>query len=515
MKVVTAGEMRDIDRTTIRKLGMSSLVLMERAGKSVADRIVEIFDRRRVVIISGGGNNGGDGIVTGRILKNRGWDVRVLLLISEDRLSPDCLSQYRLAREMKLDIEFRKRITENDVRDSVIVDAMLGTGLNKPVQGTLLHAISAINRAPSPVVAVDIPSGVSSDDGRIMGQAVRADYTVTFGLPKLGHFLYPGAEYRGRLFVEDIGFPEFLLESDNLKHHLTDAAFVGGVIRKRRPHTHKGTYGHVLVLAGSRGRTGAALLAARGCMRAGAGAVTMGVPESLLDVFQARVTEEMTLPLPDDGSGTLSHSSAARVIDFINDSADAVLVGPGLGVSDDLKRFVAEVVAEAGKPLLIDADGLNCLAADIGVFKKVKAPVVITPHPGEMARLLNGAGKRTTAKETDEERVGVARDFASDHGVTCVLKGAPTITAFPDRTVFINTTGNPGMATAGSGDVLAGIVAAFLAQGVDAPTAAACGVYLHGLAGDRARDELGEYSLIAGDLIEYLPRAFKEVVDAG
>lgn len=312
MKVVTAEEMRRIDRSTIESLGIPSNVLMERAGVAVAKRIKEMYKKGRVVVLAGGGNNGGDGIVVGRELFGSGWPVLVLLLIKEDRLSPDCLSQLRIAKKLGVPIEFRTDISKADIHGAIVVDALLGTGLNKEIEGSMAGVIVFLNSQRAHVISVDIPSGISSDTGQVMGVAVKADCTVTFGLPKRGHLLYPGAEYVGKLIVENIGFPEEYLNSEDLKVEVFDRDKVASLIPIRHPYSHKGDYGHVLIVAGSKGKTGAAMMAARACMRTGAGLVTIGVPESLVDLFQMRVLEEMVLSLPERGDGTLS-SQAYKV----------------------------------------------------------------------------------------------------------------------------------------------------------------------------------------------------------
>jgi NAD(P)H-hydrate epimerase len=513
MKLVTAEEMRKIDRVTINDLGVPSLVLMERAGKAVADRIEDMFEKKKVVVVAGGGNNGGDGLVIARILKNRGWDVKVLVFSEKGKLSPEGSSQYGIADKMGIDIQFRKKMSALDLRDSVVVDALLGTGLNKSVRGSIRSAIMSINRSRSPVVSVDIPSGISSDTGQILGHAVRSDLTITFGLPKIGHQLYPGKGHTGNLFVEDIGFPPSLTSSENLKRNLTDLDLVRNIIKKRDPNTHKGSYGHVFIIAGSEGKTGAALLASNACLRAGAGAVTLGVPESLFSIFQSSVIEEMTYSLPSGDGGTVSERSSGNALDFINKHAGTVLLGPGLGVNKDVKEFVHEIVRDSKKPMVLDADGLNCMSGQTELFKKAKAEIIVTPHPNEMKRLLSDRKKNITAKKINERRIEIAEEFASMNNVVCVLKGAPTVIASPDGEVYVNTTGNPGMATAGSGDVLSGIIASFVAQGFGMFRSAVCGSYIHGLAGDLARDEIGEYSLIAGDITEYLPDAFKRILN--
>lgn len=514
MKVVTAEEMRQIDRKTI-ELGIPGHVLMERAGCAVARKIREIFEKKKTVIIAGGGNNGGDGIVVGRELFNAGWNVKVFLLIREDKLSPDCRNQLRIVRKVGVPVEFRL-VSEADLHGAIVVDALLGTGLNKSVEGQMAEVIGFLNRSGVPVVSVDIPSGISSDNGQVMGVAVRADYTVTFGLPKRGHLLYPGAEYTGELIVENIGFPEEFLTSDEIKVEIPDAEWLRSLLPRRPRYSHKGDYGHVLIVAGSRGKTGAALMAAKACMRSGAGLVTIGVPESLMELFQMRVTEEMTLPLPDRGDGTLSSKAWKEILDFLSKKADVLCLGPGIGVSGDTERLIMDILGSLNSPAVIDADAINSIP-DLRLLKECKAPLILTPHPGEMLRLINKRGLLSLGStvallsDIEKDRIEVARSFSEETGVFLVLKGVPTVTAAPDGRAYINPTGNPGMSSAGAGDVLTGMIGALLGQGLEPLKSATLGVYLHGLSGDIAAGSKGEPSLIASDIIEAIPEAFKRL----
>lgn len=517
MKVVTAEEMRSIDRRTIEEYGIPGPVLMERAGLSVALRIRELYEKRKVIVLAGGGNNGGDGIVVARDLFSRGWNVRVLLLAREGKLSPDCLLQYRIAGKTGVPIEFRKAVTSKDLHSAVVVDAILGTGINKPVTSPVSDIMGFLNKSDCQVISVDIPSGLSADTGAIMGEAVRADFTVTFGLPKAGHLLHPGAEYTGKLFVEDIGFPPELLRSESLKIQTFERDDAAALLPERPAYSHKGDYGHVLVVAGSRGKTGAALMTAKSCLRSGAGMVTIGVPESLADIFQSRVTEEMILPLPDTGSGILSEKAYPEIADFLNRRGDVLAVGPGLTSGAHISNLMERLLTTITVPAVLDADALNALSGKRAILKKAKAPLVLTPHPGEMARLNREAeGKAQGAKGSDsdlrakveQDRINSARSFAEDTGTYLVLKGVPTVISEPEGRTFLNTTGNPGMATAGSGDVLTGVIAAFLGQGLNPIDAALLGVYLHGLSGDIAASKRGMHSLTASDIIEHMPDAF-------
>jgi hydroxyethylthiazole kinase-like uncharacterized protein yjeF len=514
MKIVTADEMRDIDRKTIEEYGVPGVVLMERAGLAVASRIKEIFGRKRVLVVCGSGNNGGDGFVVARNLNKAGWEVNVFLTSKPENLKGDALIQYKTAVKSGVTISHVEELLTHHssliTRHSIFVDALLGTGLSKNIVGTLSEIIRVVNNVNVPIVSVDIPSGISSDNGQIMGQAVRADYTITFGLPKRGHLLYPGAEHTGQLFIEDIGFPEELLRSDRLNVDLLTKEEVSSLLPQRRRYSNKGNYGHVLVIAGSRGKTGAAFMAAKACLRSGAGLVTIGVPESLSDIFQSRVTEGMTLVLPDKGDGTLSEKAAGAILAFLKEKADVVAIGPGIGVTAGIRRLMKTLIQHSTAPLVIDADGINSLQGERGLFSESKVPVIVTPHPGEMARLLSEKPGKTTIKIADieKDRINVALSFAKETGTHVVLKGVPTIIAEPAGRAYVNSTGNPGMATAGTGDVLTGMISGFLGQGLKARDASILGVYMHGLAGDIAATEKGAYSLIATDIIDNLPAAF-------
>lgn len=508
MKVVTSEEMTLIDKKTIEEYGVSSLTLMERAGKAVAQRIKEHFKKGKVLIIAGPGNNGGDGMVAARYLKRAGFKVKVYLVFEKEKLSPEARTQLERLRKARIPFLITRDLREEDLNGSIIVDALFGTGLKREISGELAQLIDRINSSGAPVVAVDIPSGISSDDGSIMARAIRADLTVTFGLPKRGHLLFPGAEYTGRLYVEDIGFPEELLNSSSIKVELPDKELIRSLIPERRRYSHKGTYGHVLIVAGSRGKTGACLMAARACLRSGAGLVTIGVPETLVSVFQSRVTDEMCLGLPDRGDGSLSKDALKEIIDFTEKKAQVLAIGPGIGVTEDTREIIKGLLGKIKIPVVLDADAINCLE-DMPEVLEGKGNCIITPHPGEFSR-LTGIAK----EEVEKKRIDLASAFSLKYNVTLVLKGVPTVIGH-EGYVYINPTGNPGMAKAGSGDVLTGIVSGLMAQGLSGLNASILGVYLHGLAGDMGACDKGLWSLLASDIIEYIPGAFKELKGNG
>ena len=520
MKVVTAEEMRRIDRDTIDEFGIPALLLMERAGSSVADRIMEIYGPRKVIVACGSGNNGGDGMVAARILHDEGWDVRVFLASDPNKLKNDAQLQYQAALRFGVPVKNSAMLIEHASElfrpHTIIIDALFGTGLSKEIRGKYSELINILNKSGLPIVSIDIPSGISSDTGQVMGDAISADYTITFGVPKRGHFLYPGAEHTGKLFIENIGFPHKVLSSERLKVELLDKVNLAPLIPVRKKYSHKGDYGHVLLAAGSRGKTGAAFMAAKACLRAGAGVVTLGIPESLASVFQSRVTEEMTLILPDKGDGTLSKKALDKILGFLENTADVIAIGPGSGVSGDMSEIIETIISHSSAPVIIDADGLNSLKGNIKAFRKARAPIILTPHPGEMARLMDQKSTGTPSSSIhseimdriEKDRIHTAGSFAKTAGVYLVLKGVPTVIASPHGRVFINSTGNPGMSTAGAGDVLTGMIAGFLGQGLSPLDACTFGVYMHGLAGDIAASDKGEHSLIASDIIDNIPSAF-------
>lgn len=521
MRIVTAEEMRDIDVKTIRGFGLSGLILMERAGLSVASRVNELFGKKKCIVIAGGGNNGGDGLVVARDLYNQGRDVKVFLCTPPESLQGDALAQYQAALNFGVPVRPVQELLAGHApvigRHSLIVDAVFGTGLRRKVSGLLLEVIAFINKSGLPVISVDIPSGISSDNGQVMGDAVRADCTVTFGLPKRGHLLYPGAEYTGKLFVSDIGFPRQLLLAGKSDPELLEKKFVSGLMPLRSEYSHKGTYGHVLIVAGSKGKTGAALMAARACLRTGAGLVTIGVSESLEGIFQSVVREEMVLGLPDSSSGLISARAYEAILGFLRNSADILAIGPGMGISGDTRKLVKKLVEHADCPIVIDADGINSLEHYKEVLSRAKKGVILTPHPGEMARLIyrgQHKGRKTVLDIRDDierDRIAAAISFAGETGTVLVLKGVPTIIASPDGKAYINSTGNAGMATGGTGDVLTGMVSGFLGQNVSLSQAGVLGSYLHGLAGDIAAEEKGQHSLVATDIIDALPAAFRSM----
>jgi NAD(P)H-hydrate epimerase len=506
MKVVTALEMAEIDRLTIEEYGIPSLLLMERAALGVCKHIIN-SDVKNIIILAGPGNNGGDGVAVGRILKNKSFNVKIFQPFSEEKLSANCKIQIEIAKKYGVAI-FNRYPTESELSHAtLLVDALFGTGLKKIIDGDLAKLINLINSLNKTVIAVDIPSGVSADNGEILGYAIKATLTVTFGLPKRGHILFPGREFVGKLIVEDIGFPSELTKSEKLKVSLIEKDLVHSLIPKRHLYSHKGNYGHVLVIAGSVGKTGAALMCGKSALRAGAGLVTMAVPAALKIIFQSKVLEEMVLPLPCT-TQTLSKEAIKGIEKFIYEQADVVAFGPGVGVNEDTEEILKFLLLNSPCPIVIDADGITLLVNNIKLLEKAKTETVITPHPGELSRLI-----KLPVKEIEKDRIDITQKVAKDLNTVVVLKGVPTVISNPLGNTFINTTGNPGMATGGAGDVLTGIIASFIGQGLKALDASIVGVYVHGLSGDIASKKKGYHGLIAGDLIDNIPSAIKELTD--
>ncbi|MFO7460993.1 MAG: NAD(P)H-hydrate dehydratase [Desulfatiglandales bacterium] len=508
MRLVKASEMQEMDRFTIEEVGIAGAVLMENAARGATRVFLEHFDpppNSRILFLCGSGNNGGDGCVMARYLHQRAFGVSVLVLSELKKIAGDAFTNLRIIQRMGVDVrevagpeqwaDCRGILEDADF----IVDGILGTGLNSTVKGFYRRVIEEVNASPRPVMAIDIPSGLHADSGAVMGAAVRADVTVTFGFPKLGQLLFPGAGLVGRLVRIDIGIPGNASERFPEEHRVIEARDISEALPKEEPDVHKGTRGHLLVLAGSPGKTGAAALTSLAALRAGAGLVTLGVPRSLNPILESKLTEAMTHPLPETESGTLSLEAEGEILQLL-EGKSALAVGPGLSTHKNTVLLVRRLVSLCPVPIVIDADGLNALAGDLAPLHSRQGPAILTPHPGEMARL---AGLRNS--EVQADRVGLAARFAQDHRCYLVLKGARTILAEPDGRIHVNPTGNPALASGGSGDVLTGLLGGFLARGMPPGKAAMCGVYLHGLSADLLAEEMGKAGVLAGDLTEVIP----------
>ena len=393
------------------------------------------------------------------------------------------------------------------LHQEIWIDALLGTGLKSDVKGYFKKIIEFINALGKPVFSVDIPSGLNSDTGQVCGACIRAQATATFAFAKTGHILFPGAEYTGYLEIIDIGIPDYIAKNIRPKQHLLTQEKIRTTFRPRIPDAHKGTTGHVLVVSGSVGKTGAAAMTAMSAMRAGAGLVTLAIPESLNPVVETQVLEAMTYPLPETENGIIGESSFNKIMDLLS-GKKCLAIGPGLGEAAETKKLVHRIIKESPVTIVLDADGLNNIAGSTEILKKAKAPLILTPHPGEMARLMD-----STAGSIQKDRINCAREFAQEFNVHVVLKGARTIIAHPKGNIFINPTGNPGMASGGMGDVLTGIIAGLVAQGYSPESATHVGVYLHGAAADTLAKEIGPFGYLATEVINAIPGQIKLVVE--
>lgn len=512
--IVTGAVMQTLDRRTIEEAGIAGVTLMERAGAGVVAHLERRYGPPRgktVTVLCGKGNNGGDGFVVARLLHRHKAKVRVVTMAPVAELGGDAATMYRryvrqagpsAVRAFSSGTEHRPLLKTSDL----LVDALLGTGLSSAVTGRYGEAIDALNEANRPVVAVDLPSGIHADTGAMLGKAVRADLTVTLGLPKLGLYQRQGIDHAGRVELVDIGIPRSYIETLSRNASLITASFVRDLLPKRRLSSHKGTFGHAGIIAGSVGKTGAAAMAAKAALRIGAGLVTVAVPESMNDVLEAKLLEAMTVPMPETKARTFSRAAFDQLKTFTA-SRTAVAIGPGLSTHPETVELVEALVKQLDRPAVLDADALNALAGRTALLAECKVPPILTPHPGEMARLATEA----TARTVNEDRIGTAARCARERGVFVVLKGARTVVAGPDGSVALCPTGNPGMATAGTGDVLTGMIVGLLAQGLGPWEAACAATYLHGAAGDLAAAVHGEAGMIAGDLIERIPDALAQV----
>jgi NAD(P)H-hydrate epimerase len=510
MKLATAAQMREMDRRTMEEYGLPGLVLMENAGRAVADAAWELLPEEggRVLVLAGKGNNGGDGFVAARHLISVGVEVAVMLFGKLDDLTGDAATNARYAQKTGLVI-----VEEPDEETlggalelaDVIVDGLLGTGLSGEVRGRLREVIEQLEYAAAPIVAIDIPSGLEADTGKILGAAVEADVTCTFGLAKPGLVQFPGKAHVGELRVVDIQLPPALLDDPEIETYLTEASDCLAMLPARAADAHKGDAGRVLVIGGSPGLTGAPALTGLGAARAGAGLVTVGIAEPLQPLLAAKLTEVMTLPLAADPGATISLHALDTIVDW-SGRVDAIALGPGLSQQGNVGELVEALVRVIETPLVVDADALNVLARRAHVLEDRDAPIILTPHPGELGRLLD-----LSIGEIQEDRLGMARRAADQFNAVVVLKGAATVIAEPGGEAWINPFANPGMASGGMGDVLTGVIAALLAGGADPMSAAVAGVYLHSLAGEICVEELGPQGFLALDVAARLPRAYQRL----
>jgi NAD(P)H-hydrate epimerase len=514
MRILNAAQMREADRRTIDDIGIPSLVLMENAGRQVVAAMESFFEdlpERRVAVICGKGNNGGDGFVVARTLHQRLIDVSVFLVGQVAEVKGDArinleilgrlgITVVEVADEGQWELHFSE-ISEHDL----IVDALFGTGLKSGLTGMYETVIGDINGSAIPVVSVDLPSGMSADTPDLIGDCVEATVTVTLGAPKMPLILPPAEQKCGEVVIADIGIPSEIFDAlEGPRVELLTRDHIRPLLPPRAADAHKGDFGHVLIVAGSRGKSGAAILAAQGALRSGAGLVTVAAPRGCIPLVAAYAPEYMTEALEETVDGTVDFAAAEHVLAR---HADVMAVGPGLGRGEAVTTFVRELLDRSEIPLVFDADALNAFADEPSVLVgREGRDLIITPHPGEMARLVG-----CTIDDVQADRIGIARDFASSHKAYVILKGYRTLIATPDGKIFINPTGSPGMATGGTGDVLAGMIAAWLGQLLDAEAACRVAVYLHGAAGELADADVGEVSMTAGDLANHIGDAILEL----
>src|SRR4051812_16990249 len=514
MRVLNTQQMREADRRTIDEVGIPSIVLMENAGRQAVAAMEAAFEdlaSTHVGVMCGRGNNGGDGFVVARTLIQRGIETSVFLLGSVADVRGDARTNLEVLGRIGLTVveisnaqEWELHFSEIS-RCELVVDAILGTGFHGQLSGLLETVVADINGLGLPIVAIDLPTGLSADTCDVEGEAIEASMTITLAAPKIPLILPPADTYSGDLVIADIGIPLPILEEVEGPYiELLTRERMRELVPARAADSHKGDFGRVLVIAGSLGRTGAAHLAALGALRSGAGLVTVATPRSCLPILASMAAEYMTLPLDETPAGTVDFAALDRVLEF---TADVIACGPGLGQDPGTAAFVHALLERCGVPLVLDADALNAFASEPDRLSgRDGVDVIITPHPGEMARLING-----TVEAVQHDRLAHAREFAAAHKVHVVLKGHRTIIAGPDGRSFVNLTGNPGMATGGTGDLLTGMIAAWFAQLLDAEAASQLSVYLHGAAGDLAAADEGQIALMASDLAERLGEAMLEL----
>lgn len=514
MKIVSGEKMGQIDRKAMEAYGIPGIVLMENAGLQVVSLVQQLYPRPddgMIAVFCGRGNNGGDGFVIARHLQKLGYRVTTWAMGVLSAYKGDAATNYDIylkgGGHVSLLTESDPSAITKELQESdLIVDALLGTGVRNRVAEPFAEVIRAINGSRARVLAVDIPSGISADTGEVLGEAVKADYTVTFALPKRGLLLFPGAQYAGRVFVGDIGIPRELTASSEIRENLVTGDEIKGQLPRRVADGHKGTYGRALILAGSAGMTGAAALASEAALRGGAGLVYAGIAAELRAVLEAKLREVIILAFPGDGKGNMEPAGVGEILNFAEQCRAAVAFGPGMEPGRKTLELLKALLNKTALPMVIDAGGLSALALDTGPLAQKKGPVIVTPHPGEMARLTG-----IEVPAIQRRRWEIAAEKAREWDSIVVLKGAHTVTALPDGEVFVNPTGNPVLSTAGSGDILTGLITGLAAQGLPPQWAAVCGAYLHGLAGDLLAEQVGERGHLAGDVLAFIPPALNRV----
>ncbi|MBN2244447.1 MAG: NAD(P)H-hydrate dehydratase [Candidatus Aminicenantes bacterium] len=504
MKISSVEEMRDLDKTAIEKFGIPQEILMENAGQAVYFVIHQEFGikNKKFVVFCGIGNNGGDGLVVARKIHSNGGEVIVYLLGDPAKFTGSAKTNWEVVTKLPIQVQnfdSRESIKNEVLECDAIVDAVFGTGLTRKVEGKYKEAIHLINQGGKPVFSVDIPSGISGDTGQIMGTAVRSDYSVTFGLPKLGNMLYPGFEHCGKLHVTHISFPPALYDHSSFKVEIS----LPTELPPRDEKGHKGTFGDVLFVAGASSYLGAPYFSAMSFLKAGGGYSRLAAPSSLTPFLASKGSEIVFVPLEETSSVSTALSNKEKLLE-LTEQVNMVVMGPGLSLNQETQELVRQLAREIQKPLLIDGDGITAISEDKECIKERQPPTILTPHPGEMSRLAGASIKDILANQ-----IPLVQNQAKNLNAYIVLKGAHSLIACPDERVFINMSGNSGMATAGSGDVLTGTIAAMFGLGLDLEEAVKTGVFLHGFSGDLAAVDKGEDGITAQDILDYLPEAVK------
>lgn len=517
MRVVTGTQMSKIDKHSIEQLGIPSIVLMENAALKLAAHIEAYLGQKpqlskEVLIIAGKGNNAGDAFAAARHLHIKGYGVKLYCIFEKAVFAGDAKTTLDIAAALGLEIKYLTGGCEfieltRDIKEAqIVVDGIFGTGFKGEIEGHIARVVELVNAHSKYTVSIDIASGIDSAAGRISASCIKAHKTVTFELPKIGQLTYPGIEYTGCLAVESIGIPRQAIESAEIQTFLTEAVMVRDILPRRNADFNKGNCGKAVIITGSAGMAGSGCLSSKACLKTGSGLVYVAAPASMINIYQSVVPEAIAIGLEEE-NGILSLQSTDKICGTIK-KCDVVAIGPGLSADKCIYCILESIADKIDVPVVLDADALNAAANDTGIFKKFRNEVVITPHPGEMSRLT---GLETNYIQSN--RLEAARKYAELWDVIVVLKGANTIIADPKGNAYINPTGNAGMATAGSGDSLTGIITSLAGQGAPALEAAVAGAYLHGLAGDMAAEEKGQYGLTAMDIVEYIPYAIKKVLN--
>lgn len=508
MKLVTGEQMRTIDKYAIEKIGIPSIVLMENAARKVAEVCIRVLKDKvkpKAMIFAGKGNNGGDGFAVARLLYNEGIQVEVILIGNSEDIKGDAKVNYDIIKNLGINVNgvyslIDKRLESVDI----IIDAIYGTGLKGNIRQPAKDLIDTINNSGKYIVSVDIPSGISADTGEVLGCGIKANETVTFCMAKIGIIVYPGANYSGKISVVDISIPQSVINDMDIKYNTLTQSETNKMLPIRKNWSNKGSYGNLFVLGGSHEMTGAAGLVCKAGYRCGAGVVTCCTVESAVNVVQKLVAEAVEVSLKSI-NGKVCEESYFQIVEKLK-KASSIVIGPGLGTGKNVYQFVSKTVENANVPVVIDADGLNVLSENLEPLNRMTTTAIVTPHPKEMSR-LTGLSVESILSDT----IGTAVLFSQKYNVITVLKDARTVIANADGRVYINMTGNNAMAKGGSGDVLSGVIGALLAQGMDGYDASVLGVYVHGLAGEIAAEDIGSYGLMAREIADYVPIALKKI----